>query len=71
MVLPTKSLGLKHLAITDEDISGRFTFLRALPDHGNSLDLTHAQIGETWLNYIIEQRTVLWWGRLVTCQLFA
>src|SRR5512145_1619931 len=56
--------GLKHLVITDDDISGTFTFLRALPDHGNTLDLTPAQIGEAWLNYIIEQRTVLWWGGL-------
>ena len=23
-----------------------------------------AQIGQTWLNYIIEQRTILWWGGL-------
>ncbi|MBI4927780.1 MAG: ADP-ribosylglycohydrolase family protein, partial [Anaerolineae bacterium] len=61
---PHEKLGLKHLVITDDDVSGTFTFLRALPDHGNTLDLTPAQIGETWLNYIIEQRTVLWWGGL-------
>jgi hypothetical protein len=24
--------------------------------------LTPAQIGQTWLNYIIERRTILWWG---------
>jgi ADP-ribosylglycohydrolase len=35
-----------------------------LPDYGNSLDLTPAQIGQTWLNYIIERRTILWWGGL-------
>ncbi len=50
------------LIVTDDDISGTFTFLRALPDYGNSLDLTPAQIGQTWLNYIIEERTILWWG---------
>ncbi|HVU11192.1 MAG TPA: ADP-ribosylglycohydrolase family protein, partial [Phototrophicaceae bacterium] len=50
------------LIVTDDDISGTFTFLRALPDYGNSLDLTPAQIGQTWLNYIIEKRTILWWG---------
>lgn len=50
------------LIVTDDDISGTFTFLRALPDYGNRLDLTPAQIGQTWLNYIIEQRTILWWG---------
>ncbi len=50
------------LIVPDDDISGTFTFLRALPDHGNTPDLTAAQIGETWLNYLIDQRTVLWWG---------
>src|SRR5438270_9603177 len=49
------------LIVTD-DISGTFTFLRALPDHGNSRDLTAEQIGQTWLNYLIEGRTILWWG---------
>jgi ADP-ribosylglycohydrolase len=52
------------LIVTDDDISGTFTFLRALPDYGNRLDLTPAQIGQTWLNYIIERRTILWWGGL-------
>jgi ADP-ribosylglycohydrolase len=50
------------LIVTDDDISGTFTFLRALPDYDNRRDLTPAQIGQTWLNYIIERRTILWWG---------
>ncbi len=25
-------------------------------------NLTAAQIGQTWLNYLIEKRTILWWG---------
>lgn len=50
------------LVVTDDDITGTFTFLRALPDYKNSLDLTPAQIGQTWLNYIIENETILWWG---------
>ena len=50
------------LVVTDDDISGTFTFLRALPDYGNDPDLTPAQIGQSWLNYIIEGRTILWWG---------
>ena len=50
------------LIVTDDDISGTFTFLRALEDYGYSRDLTPAQIGQTWLNYLIEERTVLWWG---------
>ena len=51
-----------QLVVTDDDISGTFTFLRSLADYNYSLDLTPAQIGQTWLNYIIENRTVLWWG---------
>src|SRR5262249_43825486 len=46
----------------DDDISGTFTFLRALPDYDCSRDLTPAQIGQTWLNYILEKKTILWWG---------
>jgi len=52
------------LIVTDDDISGTFTFLRALPDHGNSPKITAEQIGQSWLNYIIEHRTILWWGGL-------
>ncbi len=50
------------LIVTDDDISGTFTFLRALPDYGNNREITAAQIGQSWLNYIIEERTILWWG---------
>ena len=50
------------LIVTDDDISGTFTFLRALPDYGNTPALTAAQIGQTWMNYLIENRTILWWG---------
>jgi ADP-ribosylglycohydrolase len=57
-----KMPGKPPLVITDDDIAGTFTFLRALPDYGNTPELTPAQIGQTWLNYIIEGRTILWWG---------
>ena len=52
------------LVLTDDDVTGTFTFLRALPDYGNSRDVTPAQIGRTWMNYLIEERTILWWGGL-------
>jgi ADP-ribosylglycohydrolase len=52
----------KLLVVPDDDISGTFTFIRALPDYGNRQDITPAQIGQTWLNYLIEGRTILWWG---------
>src|SRR4028119_2258445 len=59
-----RDLPLKNhpLVVTDDDISGTFTFLRALPDYDNGLDLSPAQIGQTWLNYVVERRTSLWWG---------
>lgn len=59
-----RDIGLKNnvLVVTDDDISGTFTFLRAIPDYNNTRDITPAQIGQTWLNYIIENRTILWWG---------
>ena len=52
------------LIVPDDDISGTFAFLRALPDFGISPDITAEAIGKTWLNYLIEGRTVLWWGGL-------
>ena len=52
----------KPLVVTDDDISGTFTFLRALEDCGYSKSITSAQIGQAWLNYIIENKAVLWWG---------
>ena len=48
--------------VTDDDVAGTFTFIRALEDHGARADLTAREIGETWLNYIVENRAILWWG---------
>jgi len=50
------------LVVTDDDITGTFTFLRALEDYGGRQDITAVHIGKCWLNYIIENRTILWWG---------
>jgi len=50
------------LIVTDDDISGTFTFLRALDDYDCDPNLTPEQIGQSWMNYLIENRTVLWWG---------
>ncbi len=52
------------LIVPDDDISGTFLFFRALEDNGCPLDIPAALIGDTWLNYIIEDKTVLWWGGL-------
>lgn len=54
------------LVVTDDDIAGSFTFPRALADNGYDPDLSPAQVGEAWRNYLIYQRTVLWWGGLGT-----
>jgi ADP-ribosylglycohydrolase len=48
------------LVVTDDDISGTFTFVRALADYGPAV--TPAQIGQTWLNYVVEERSTHWWG---------
>jgi ADP-ribosylglycohydrolase len=54
----------KPLVVTDDDLTGTFTFLRAMADYGYPPELTPAQVGRTWLNYLIEGRTILWWGGL-------
>lgn len=50
------------LIVTDDDITGTFTFVRAMQDYGYDPSLTPAQIGHTWMNYLIEEQTILWWG---------
>ena len=50
------------LVVTDDDIAGTFTFVRALEDCARPEDLTSAAIGKTWLNYIVEKRSIFWWG---------
>src|SRR5271155_1900857 len=50
------------LVVTDDDVAGTFTFIRALEDHGARPDISSREIGQTWLNYIVEQRAILWWG---------
>ncbi|KAI0471037.1 ADP-ribosylation/Crystallin J1 [Xylariaceae sp. FL0804] len=50
------------LVVTDDDVSGTFTFVRALEEHGATEDLSAEQIGKTWLNNVIHRRSVFWWG---------
>ena len=52
------------LIVTDDDIAGTFTFIRALEDHGTNPDISPKEIGDSWLNYLIKNRSVLWWGGL-------
>lgn len=54
---------LKHpLVVTDDDISGTFTFVKSVEDNDFPEHLTAADVGRTWLNYLIRNKTVLWWG---------
>lgn len=50
------------LVVADDDITGTFTFVRALEDSGKFEQTTAADFGECWMNYLIEGKTVLWWG---------
>lgn len=52
------------LIVADDDLSGTFAFFRAMEDHGWKKELTAAEIGDSWLNYIMENRSILWWGGL-------
>ena len=50
------------LVVTDDDVAGTFTFIRALEEHGARPDISSREIGQTWLNAIVENRAILWWG---------
>ena len=52
----------KMIVVTDDDIAGTMTFIRAAADSGRGYDTTSDDIAEGWLNYLIEERSVLWWG---------
>lgn len=52
----------RPLITPDDDITGTFTFIRALPDNGNRKGLRADQIGDTWLNYFIQGRSVISWA---------
>ena len=55
----------KPLIVPDDDITGTFTFIRALDDYDLGTrdgDRWSESIGKTWLNYIVEKKSILWWG---------
>ena len=52
------------LIVPDDDISGTFAFFRALEDSHYDPELSAEDIGNAWLNYIVENETILWWGGL-------
>lgn len=50
------------LIVTDDDITGTFTFIRAMESLPPGKRMTSKDVAWIWLNYIIENRTILWWG---------
>lgn len=52
------------LIVADDDISGTFGFFRAIADNGYKTTTSAKEFGDAWLNYIIENKTILWWGGL-------
>ena len=52
------------LVVTDDDLSGTFGFFRAVEDNGFPREIAAKAVGEAWLNYIVEDKTILWWGGL-------
>ena len=46
--------------VTDDDVSGTFAFVRALEEH--PWPIPAENIGKTWLNNVVEKRSVFWWG---------
>src|SRR5262249_31836170 len=59
------------LVVTDDDISGTFTFLRSLRDYGNSRAHSAQEVGQTWLNYTIQNRTTRRWRGVGTSTVLA
>ncbi len=51
-----------QLVVTDDDIAGTFAFPRALADNDYPPHLTAEQVGQAWLNYVIEDKSIFWWG---------
>ncbi len=51
------------LHVADDDLAGTFTFFNAVEDHrGDIRSLTAEDFGNAWLDYVIENKTVFWWG---------
>ncbi|MBP5234124.1 MAG: ADP-ribosylglycohydrolase family protein, partial [Planctomycetes bacterium] len=57
-----EDLGCPDVVVVDDDVSGTLTFVRALADSGAYAATSPAAFGECWLNYLLENQTVLWWG---------
>ena len=67
------------LHVADDDLAGTFTFINALEDLADKCrregktpaetaealrHITAREFGEAWLDYVIENKTIFWWGGL-------
>jgi ADP-ribosylglycohydrolase len=52
------------IVVSDDDLSGAFTFVRALEDAGYPDVLSEQHVAAAWLDHLVEGRTTLWWGGL-------
>ncbi|MCF4176454.1 ADP-ribosylglycohydrolase family protein [Vibrio sp. McD22-P3] len=50
------------LIVSDDDITGTFMFTHALEDHEYRSDFSSQHLGQSWLDNLIEGKTILWWG---------
>ncbi|MEG0493825.1 MAG: ADP-ribosylglycohydrolase family protein [Clostridia bacterium] len=50
------------LHVPDDDLSGTFTFIRTLEDAADLEHVPDAAFGQAWLDYVIENQTIFWWG---------
>lgn len=52
------------LVVADDDVAGTFTFMNAVEDCDDIAGLSAKDFAEAWLDYIIEDKTIFWWGGL-------
>ena len=50
------------IPVTDDDLSGTFRFINALKHFNYDKNISAKQIGQTWLNYCLENQTILAWA---------
>ncbi len=52
----------EDLIVADDDVTGTSMFVKALQDHKFRDDFSSKHIGQSWLDILIENKTVFWWG---------
>ena len=50
------------IVVADDDITGTFTFIRALEESKKYANASASDYANLWLNLIIENKSILWWG---------